>query len=149
MGIDYDQYCILGWKFDRNDIERQISPAEYQKQDRFDTKTGKVTHQENVLVKAREYVLEVAGVQDEYIYDLAEAVAEKFGLNYAVDSDSDSFCLGIKLGENPDFGYSRVDLLDGSVCLDDLASFITTLKELQPDIAPDQAIELHFMYHVG
>jgi hypothetical protein len=147
MGVNFIQYCILGWEFTRDDIEQEISPAEYQLQDRFDTKTGKVTHQENVLVKAREYKLAAAGVEADDIYDLAEGIADKYGLECGIDSDYDRFWIGFKMGETEDYG--RVDLINGSVCLDDFAMSLNTLRELQADIAPDQAIELHFGSHVG
>lgn len=153
MGVNYDQKCILGWAFERDDVEKEIRQAEYEQQPRYDTKTGEVTHHESVLVKARDYVLELAGEKADCMWELSEAVAKKFDLQ--VDRDAETFYIGISLGDPFDMG--RVELLNGTVCLDDLAMAITTLKELQEDVAGDAdfrghqkaAIALHFIARVG
>lgn len=146
MGVNYSQTCILGWVFDSDDVEREVSPAKYEQQARYDTKTGEVSHYDNVLVKARDYALELAGEKADCIWELSEAVAKKFGLQCATDEDT--FYIGIKLGEQTDYG--RADLLDDTVCLDDLALSINRLRELQGDIAGDDTeIALHFIASVG
>jgi hypothetical protein len=148
MGVNYNQTCILGWAFERNDVEREVRPAEYEQQARYNTKTGEVSHYDNVLVKARDYVLELAGEKADCLWELSEAVASKFDLQCAMDHDEDTFYIGIKLGEKTNYG--RADLLNGTVCMVDLAPGINRLRELQEEIAGDDpAIALHFIGSVG
>jgi len=147
MGVDYNQKCILGWEFTTEQLEKEISPAEYTQQPRFDTQSGLETHKENVLVKERDYFLELAGFKDECLYELAGAVSDHFGLAMAVDQDDESIFTGISLGDEWDCG--RVDLLIGDVQLDLIAKYIDRLKEVQEDLGTPDSPALHFVANVG
>ena len=145
MGINYSQSCILGWEFTREQVEKEISPAEYSEQPRFDTKTGTETHKEKVLVKERDYIFECAGIQNEELWYLAEQVAERHGLRSVCDDES--FYIGISLGDREDFG--RADLLEGDVQLDRLAVHLNRLKDMQEDIGTPDSPAIHFIASVG
>jgi len=147
VGVNYYQGCILGWEFTRNQVEKEISPAKHTEQQCYDTRTGTETHKIQVLVKEREYSLECAGLKREDMYELADAVADKLGLSYLMDHDEDSFFIGVKLGD--DFDYGRAELLIGDVQLDDLAAKLNILKDMQEDMGTPDSPAIHFCSNVG
>jgi len=147
MGVNFTQSCILGWSFNRGQVEKELCPPEYTEQSRYDTKTGEETHKERVLIKEREYILECAGERHEEMYELAAIVADKFGLSYIMDFEEGEFFIGITLGD--DFDYGRVELLIGDVQLDELAAKLNKLKDLQEDIGTPDSPAIYFVTNVG
>ena len=55
MGIDYYQQAIVGIRFSSLAFRRIINAPIWETQNRYDTKTGKVSGTEQVLVKEAEY----------------------------------------------------------------------------------------------
>ena len=147
MGVNFTQSCILGWSFNRGQVEKEISPAKYIEQQSYDVRTGQENGTNRGLVKEREYILECAGERHEEMYELAAIVGSKFGLSYFMDSEEEEFFIGIALGD--DFDYGRVELLIGDVQLDDLAVKLNKLKDLQEDIGTPDSPAIHFITNVG
>lgn len=140
MGVNYSQYCYLGLVFDLDEIEFVESPAEYKLEDRYDTRTGKVTHQEEVLVKEEVCYYKINDVKFEHPDDYR---AKHFDARF--DSYNDRIYVGYKIGNFHDYG--RVDLLEGSVCLDNLTKMSDKIKEAFPEYK--DKVMLHFFNSVG
>lgn len=127
MGLDYEQICIFGFKV--KNCKKIIAPAVYKKQNRYDPKTGKRTHKENVLVQYEESVCEAFDIQgesvDELCYNLGQHYAN-FNFQYEFGNNNTIY-VGFVLGESNDYG--RVHLVGGRVFLDKLKSMEEVLKK--------------------
>ena len=145
MGINVTQKAILGIELTHDECYHQKSPAIYDKQPRYDSKTGVQTHTENVLVKEEQHCFQFGDIieEDEYFSYFIENVADANGLEYACDDENDTGYIGYDLGLNS--GSYKFDLLDGSLSLDWVNE---KAKELQL-FFPNREIGLHFVGYVG
>ena len=143
MGTNYGQTCMVGVRFERDDLKKIISPAEYRDEPRYDTRTGKQIRTERILVKREDFVYEVLGVEYD---DLSEVEID--GLDCRENSDPDErdgFFIGIEIGDDYDCG--RVDLLQGSVSLKEISEKAKTVSEKLN--VPIEDIGVHFITYVG
>lgn len=138
MSVNYEQYCIIGIELRGDIIEEVISEPVYEEQSRYDSKTGKETHKENVLVKQGETKYVFGNYSSDYLYDLGECLEEVFGLEAVLDQENDVLYLGFRIGEEQNFG--RVDLLVDEIEIEDLVS----KKEELSEMFPGYAVRLHF-----
>lgn len=143
MGVNYCQYCILGIKVKIANLKHIISPAEYADQARYDTRTGKQISTERVLVKEEDYEYRFMGYSGDS--DLFYTLPDDLGLGGGVDQDGEFFYMGYKIGDDTDYG--RVEMLCGSLSLDDIQEKIS---ELAPILNVDlEQIQLHFFSYEG
>ena len=144
MGVNYDQYCLVGIEVEEESCRKVLKPAEYETQNRYNPRTGEVTHQEKVLVREEEYVYEFNGKEyDDYFYSFVESVASENDLRCAVDQESGFGVVGFSLGDSTDYG--RADLLTGSESIKRVLDLVDRLKE----IFPDHEVSIHFVTNVG
>jgi hypothetical protein len=108
MGVNYQQFCIIGISIPYKDLQVTTSEAIYEEQNRYDPKTGKVVGAENVLVKEREWHVEFNGKKYDDYYDIERDYKDMFSY---MDYDCETFYLGLKI-ETEDFG--RADLINES-----------------------------------
>lgn len=130
MGVNFYQSVILGVEIKEEDCYVLISPAEYELQNRYDPKTGKVVGQENVLIKPEEYKYSFAGVDFEEFYDFEEAFKKVLNpkLSFICKGDGSSNYIGYMLGESEDYG--NVDLVKGSISVSELVKMEHELQSL-------------------
>lgn len=142
MGTNYEQQCIVGFMLGDDEAKHILSPAVYEEQARYNTRTGKQTHTEKVLVKEEDYVYRFGDCEGYDLYDLGNTIANKHNVDFFHDDDGYLF-IGKFVGETNDYG--RVDLLEDTVSF----SLLQSLREDVQDIFKDQCIELHFVTSVG
>lgn len=140
MGVDYRQYCMIGVCFDLKDLKKVTSKAEYQLENRYDTKTGKVTHQEKILVKEEEFHYELCGHTFEYIDDM-----KLDGLDIEIDHEYEDVYVGLPITKSKDIG--RVYLLQNSLDMSSLEKLHNKVRDILPQYA--DSIGLHFFYIVN
>lgn len=143
MGTNYSQYCMVGVRFDKDDLKKIISPIEYRDEPRYDTRTGKQIRTERILVKEEDFVYEVLGVEYD---DLSEVEID--GLDCRENSDPDEigdFFIGLDIGDNYDCG--RVELLQGSVSLGEISEKAKIVSEKLN--VPIEDVGVHFITSVG
>jgi len=117
--VDALRYCIIGIKIPVEDLKVVTSPAVYEEQNRYDSKTGKV-YEEPYDLGEIEYDDPVETYHlDDYLY---------FG--YMIDADED---------------YGRVNLLEGELTLE----FIQERFDLISKKFPDYPVKMYFMSLVG
>ena len=145
MGVNYTQRCILGFLIEADDIEETLEPAIYDEQPRYDTKTGKQTHTERVLVKERVKIFKWADLENEYLYDLGENIADKYDISFVVDQHCEFLYIGLDVADS--YEYGRVDLLEDTVSLESLQGGVEELQEKFPNCKDE--ISLHFVSNVG
>lgn len=145
MGINVTQKMIIGIALDSDECHYQKSPAVYDEQPRYDTKTGVQTHTERVLVKEEETYFKFRDVveENEGFHYFIEVVGTKYNLDVAVDEESEIGYIGYNCGLNN--GSYSFDLLEGSLSIDDINDNVTALKE----IFLDEEIGIHFVGYVG
>jgi hypothetical protein len=139
MGVNYTQHCIMGLELKYEDMKVVVSPAKYEEQNRYDNRTGKVTHTENVLVQREEYYFEAFGVKNEEFYEFVEELADKYELDSVIISGEYSetvVYVGKKIGDEYDCG--RVDLLIGNYSLQEL-------QEAQSEVERKLGVEARFV----
>lgn len=140
MGVDYHQYCMIGIKIPVEDLKVVTSPAVYEDQNRYDSKTGKVKGTERVLVKDEEYHYEWDGKVYEEPYDLGEIEYDDPVETYHLD---DYLYFGYMIDEDEDYG--RVNLLEGELTLE----LIQERFDLISKKFPDYPVKMYFMSRVG
>lgn len=147
MGVNYSQYCIYGIEIARRDYERVVADPLYEEQNRYNPKTGEITHKEKVLVSDKQVQYQYDDVEAGDWYDFKELLREKFqNLDYVetcYDEDSQAIYFGFEVGEKEDLG--RVDLINGYVSLNGLKSYDAELREK----IPDGVFKLYFCTDVG
>lgn len=146
MGVNYTQHCILGYGGDLEDYKVVIEDKQYEKQPRYDTKTGEISHYENVLVKNEESHYKLFGCENEYGYELLEDLSRKYKLNVGFDFyNAADFAIGYHLGDGKDCG--RVDLIEGVVDVDWVVEKRKELADILNCSVED--IKIHFLSNVG
>lgn len=141
MSVNYEQHCMIGVSFGFDELKLVISKAEYKFEDRYDTKTGKVTHQEKVLVKEEKVCYELCGRMFDYIEDI-----QLDGLDVEIDHSNQIVYIGLlPASEAEDVG--RVSLLYDSLDLSNLENLKNEVKRILPQYA--NRIGLHLFYTVS
>jgi hypothetical protein len=140
MGVNYRQSCIIGLELGFEDLKVVTSPAVYEMQNRYNTKTGKIEKQEKVLVKSEEWHIEFQGKAYKDYYDIGRDLPK--WISVVEDYGRDCLYIGISLGAK-DFG--RVDLIECSLSLEDINSQFEKVQKL----FPDKKIEMHFWSNIG
>lgn len=141
MGIFYQQYIIIGIEVVAERYKKVLSEAVYEEQPRYDTKTGKQTHTEKVLVKQEQYCYNGFGVSHEEFVEFLELAAKKLNVD-CVYIDQDTGCLGKNIGDDEDFG--RVVLVDGKISWENLQSMFA---EVQSKFG--ERVKLYFASYIG
>jgi len=147
MGVNYTQSCIIGIELDYDQVKEVISPAKYEEQNRYNSRTGEVVRTESVLVKHEESVFKGFGVENECFYEFAEELAAKYELDAAViyaDYETRGY-LGKRLGDSRDFG--RIGFLDGNVSVTEIIKVRTEIAQ-KLDIKTED-VKIHFTSDVG
>lgn len=139
MSINYNQSCLVGVKLYYKDLTVIDSPAEYQLQDRYDTRTGKITWQESILVKSEEWHIEFNGKA----YDDYNEIANDYGLDYIEDYQDGCVYIGAEINvSQPNFG--RADLLKGQLCLDAIQKLFKRVEKVL-----NMPAKMYFIPRVG
>jgi hypothetical protein len=153
MGVNYEQIAVLGIEVKAKDCKVITSPAVYEKQNRYNSKTGKVSHQETVLVKEEEYKYSFGGFEFEDFWDLGNDadfrdmfIDPNLEMVYVCDDYSDGrYLIGYKIGDDADCG--RATLLDGEISVAELVEKQLKLEEIFS--SNKDRIKLHFTTQVG
>ena len=151
MGVDYNQYCYVGFTVDANDLRVVVSPEVVEWRNRYDPITGEITHQEKVVVKDEVAVYKFYDVlldEDDVnsIGDISSEIEEKYEVSCHYDSEEEVLLVGIDISSDLKHDrYSRVSLFDGEVSIEELNNL---RKEVQ-DKFPDREVSLVFYSHVG
>lgn len=139
MGVDYTQYCLVGVRVNVQDINVIVEEAVYEYQNRYDTKTGKITHVEKVLVKSQ--VSKFVFNDKEYKsisnieYDYEDMI---FVYNY----DENAFYLGIPVTD-PSY-YGPFHFLEGFFLKEEILElFEEASKKL------NGPVQMHFISSIG
>lgn len=120
MGLDIHQHAIVGVKLSIKDIKKVISPAIYEDQPRYDTKTGELKRHERVLVKEEKSVYVVGP------YEFEKPWSINFN-DLDVEYLEDDIYIGLKaLGE--DERDTNTEFLSGSISLMKLESVMVEVK---------------------
>jgi hypothetical protein len=142
MGTNYYQYGIVGVKVKLKDILAVESPAVYEKQSRYDTRTGLPISTENVLVKDEVSYYMFMGTRYDEIYDIEYDERYK-DLEFQYSEYDEAFYLGVDVGEERDCG--RATLLGGEASVDDITNKVKCVQEFFPDLE----VKLYFCVSVG
>lgn len=145
MGVNYDQKCMIGLRVDIDDIKVVISEAVYEDQNRYDSRTGKVTHVEKVLVEEErsryEFMGEAHGEWEVLGYNVARKLKLQCYTEYGYYDQDKFFCIGEFIGESDDCG--NVDLLSGELSLSEISEIFERVGNI---LGP---VSLHFLNSVG
>lgn len=144
MGVNFNCYVFYGLSLEAEDFKELISPAVYEDQPRYDTRTGQVVKTERVLVKEEQAVYKMAGLEDVKFYSLVGRIARKFDLDIVENMDGVYF-VGYNVFETE--GYEQNDLADGTCDLDTLKKYHADMLEKFPDL--EEYIGLHAIPVVG
>lgn len=149
MGTSYRQYCLIGFFVPKDELEVEISPEIIDKQPRYDTRTGEITHYQTVIVKhaKNKYVFDEE--TDESIEDLAYLLQKKYkGLHFITHYDYCSGdCEGLYVGYNllNKNNNSNIELLNGVLSLE----FLEEMKQKIQKIFPDRGIYVYLIPEIG
>lgn len=152
MGFNYTQHCIFGFKLKVEDLLVELSPEVSENQPRYDTKTGKISHYEKVIIKKAQKVYRFEDIEDDWIPEFVELINEKYpGLSCSYNTDNADFdtpyiYIGCNIGSMND-DWSRHKFLEGEVSIEQLLEMKNKISEYFPDFQ-DQ-IKIHFFCWVG
>ena len=141
MGINYTQYAMIGIEIDVDSLLVIDSPAVYEEQKRYDTRTGKVIKTEKVLVKEEESHYEFNGEKYYDLWEIESKYSKEKGLKAMVIEHT--LYIGYPLGEKTDYG--RADLLNKSISYSDLVDVFEKAKTRFSNME----VSLHLIASVG
>lgn len=148
MGVDHVQHCVFGICLRAADLRVELSPEISEKQPRYDTKTGAITHYEKVVVKHAESMYRFEDLEEGCFFELADAIGRKYeNLESLCDGNKEDkhIYIGYSLGDNAgDWGS---DLLSGEVSLHGLVNMENSLRNIFPKFEED--IKIYFFNWVG
>jgi hypothetical protein len=148
MGIDYTQHCVYGLAIHKDEVEAVVSPAVYEQQNRYNPKTGQVSHTEKTLVKESEEKYSVLGVAAESFYELSDGLQAAFpDLQITYSYDEDIIYVGYNVADKEDGG--RVTLLEGSIDIESLMDLHKQLAQKLQKLQSDDKFSLWFFSVVG
>lgn len=140
MGVNYRQYCVIGIKIPIEDIKVVTSPAVYEEQNRYDSKTGKVKGTERVLVKHEQSHYKWDGKVYEEYDDLRYIKYD--GSIKTYDTDKHIY-FGYFIDANEDCG--KADLIDDKLTLE----FIQEQFDLVGKRFPGYPVKMYFVSYAG
>lgn len=129
MSVSYTQKALVGIRLPIEAIKSILSEAEYRYEPRFDTKTGKQTHEVRVLVKEAKSVYKFKDLSSEDVYDLAEQIESKYKLT-ALISDEVLY-VGLTVGGKIDYGNVR--LIQKEVSFTELSEMFAYVGKIIPN----------------
>lgn len=156
MGVNFYQHCVFGIAVDPTEIV--LGEEIYKEEPRYDTKTGKQTHTEKILVKTKETKYEIK-IGDkvietdepvyspeihEYIKQLNESAKYHYLLK-CIEDQHNIYYIGFSLGEVVNYG--RADLLDDTIGYSLLQNYADQLVRMLGINHDD--ISLHFFAESG
>ena len=142
MSVNFYQRCIVGFVLDQ-DICSLEQEAIYKSEDRYDTITGEVTHQEEILVREEQTLYKFQGLEDTHLGDLGYQIENKYHVKCVDDGEGDQLVIGYNVASNEDYG--RADLLVDVVPLGHITKAALELRGL----FPNQEIMLHFIAYAS
>lgn len=151
MGVNYTQNCILGFVIKAEDLLVELSPEISEEQPRYDTRTGKVSHYENVVMKQAETVYRFENLEDDWMPELVESISNKYPHLYCgyntndPEYDTPYIYIGYQLGESNDNGNN--ELLDGEISLEELEVMKNNIIKQFPEFQDE--IKIHFFWWAG
>jgi len=145
MGVDYNQYCYVGFKVDIEDLEVVVTPEVTEDQPQYDTKTGEITHYDTVVIKDEESHYKFYDLILEDADDMTYDIEERYDVSCHHDYDEETLLVGVEIGQELKEGWSRINLLDGEFSFDEL----NEIKNKVQEKFPDREISLVFYSHVG
>lgn len=140
MGVNYRQYCVIGIKISIEDIKVVTSPAVYEEQNRYDSKTGKVKGTVRVLVKHEQSHYKWDGKVYEEYDDLRYIKYDGSIKTYGTDKH---IYFGYFIDANEDCG--NVDLIEDELTLE----FIQEQFDLVSKRFPDYPVKMYFVSYAG
>ena len=154
MGVDYYQKAIVGVKLSVKDLKKVVSPAIYEDQPRYDTKTGKVKGHERVLVKQEQSVYAIGPYEFKDQYSIQFNKHELYvDLRDEGNTSDEVIYIGLTapIDMDKDMGVDG-EFLDGSISLSGLSDAIDEVREKFRelelyDLMKD--VELHFYTYVS
>lgn len=153
MGIYYSGHLIYGLRLNEKDCYNLISPAKYDRQDRYDPKTGQFSHQENVLIEKEQEEYRFQDFRTESFDELQSAILDTIVGNEDIDciSGEDGYCvIGVLLIDNENCG--RIDWpVDKKISFEELEQARDlTLEKLRSHLTLDASdLGLYFVMSVG
>jgi hypothetical protein len=129
MGTSYTQKAIVGVRLPVEDIKSILSEAQYRYEPRFDTKTGKQTHETRVLVKEAKSVYTFKDLSSEDIYELAEQIESKYKLTTLISDEV--LYVGLTVGGRIDYGNVR--LIQKEVSFTELSEMFEYVRKIIPN----------------
>ncbi len=144
MGTNYYQQCIIGVHFTEEELKKITSPAVFEKQPRYNTRTGKIDHYETILVKNEEYHYSFMGND---FYDLEDIELFINGLDVLVTSKNENTHLYIGQYIYGHVDYGRVELIETEISAD---SFIKTVESVSNLLKVDKdKVKMYFVGYVS
>jgi|688.fasta_scaffold192940_4 hypothetical protein len=144
MGTNFEQKCIVGFILSKKELTVIDQEEQFELQSRYDTKTGKETHKEKVMIREEESYFKFVDIVADDLYNLVNMIKSDYGFEAGTFwSDDDNYLwVGYELGDTENYG--RVDLLTGSLDIE-------VLRELKGNLEGrfDLPIALHFITEVG
>ena len=138
MSVNFSQKMIIGTKIYHDELKVVTEKAQYEDQNRYDTRTGKIIKTVSVLIKDEEYHYEFLNKKYDDIFDIDHDFPE---LNlYYFD---EYIILGWEILKPKDLG--RVDLIQGKISLEEFTEAFKKVK----DILPTSEIECYLDYNIG
>lgn len=138
MGINYSQYILVGTKVDKDSIKVIKEPSQYEIQNRYDTRTGKIVRQEKVLIKQEEYVFKFLNKEYDDIYEIENDFPDLKLLIF-----DEYIILGMNILNKESF--DRVDLITGKFNIEQLTEFFNKVQR----ILPSCEINCYLDYRIG
>ena len=139
MITNYNQICIIGTKFTLDEITIVDSPAVFEKQNRYDTRTGAITKIENVMISDEKFHYEFLGKSYDDIYDIENDYED---LVLHLDYDDNCAALGYEI-EATDYGSA--ELIDVSLELEEITNIFAKMQIR----FSNTKIEMHFLTRIG
>lgn len=139
MGVDYTQHCLVGVRVNVADINVVVKEAIYEDQNRYDTRTGKITHVEKVLVKSQVSKFVFNNKEYENIYNIENDYKD---MTFIYNYDESAFYLGIPVTDPS--GYGSFHSLTGFFLKEEILElFEEASKKL------NRPVQMHFISSVG
>lgn len=151
MGLDIYQNAIAGVKLSLEDIKKVISPAIYENQPRYDTKTGELKRHERVLVKEEKSVYKVGPYEFKNLWDIQFFKKDNYKLYVNTKDDFIYIGLEVPIGLDENAGIDG-EILNGSISLMKLESVMVEVKNKLFDLGLrdlESKVELHFFTDIS
>lgn len=145
MGVNYDCNVVCGIRLDREELKVILSPAVYEDQPRYDTRTGKVIKTEKVLVKQEKHIYKFGEFEDEDFYDLTNNIAVSKGLDMFYGQDHEYTVVGQELFEQKDCG--KLSAPEGECSEGEISDIFKEIREAFP--GNEELVLIHAVCNIG